>query len=56
MKGKGEAYCKLCLSPLRAHRTDLEKHMKSKAHIERENATNIKKQAKLSTFGWLNMR
>lgn len=51
MKGKGEAYCKLCLSPLRAHKTDLEKHMKSKVHIEHENATNTKKQAKLSSFG-----
>lgn len=52
MKGKGEAFCKLCLSPLRAHKTDLKKHKKSKAHIERENAANIKKQPTLSSFGW----
>lgn len=30
--GTREAYCKLCLTPLRAQKTDLEKHSKTKTH------------------------
>ncbi|CAG9793237.1 unnamed protein product [Diatraea saccharalis] len=49
--GKGEAFCKICITPLRAHKTDLEKHMKTKTHKDRELRFS-KKQAKLTSFGY----
>ncbi|KAL4713375.1 hypothetical protein ACJJTC_016843 [Scirpophaga incertulas] len=51
-QGKGEAYCKLCHAALRAHKTDLEKHAKTKTHKEREKVLNVKIQPKLSAFGY----
>lgn len=49
--GKGEAFCKLCVSPLRAHKTDLEKHMKTKTHKDKEIRFS-KTQPKLASFGY----
>ncbi|CAG5053959.1 unnamed protein product [Parnassius apollo] len=49
--GKGKAFCKLCITPLRAHKTDLEKHMKTKTHKDKELSFS-KKQPKLASFGY----
>ncbi|KAF0729628.1 Uncharacterized protein FWK35_00023426, partial [Aphis craccivora] len=40
--GKGEAYCKLCRTPLRAHKTDLIKHSSTNCHKQRANRIGIK--------------
>ena len=36
LKGKGAAFCKLCATPLRAHRTDLLKHRGTMGHQKLE--------------------
>lgn len=50
---KGEAFCKLCKTALRAHKTDLIKHAKTKMHSQRADSLNLKKQPILSSFGEL---
>lgn len=50
----GEAFCKLCRTALRAHKTDLQKHANTKSHKQRANCLDIQKQTPLSSFGKLN--
>ncbi|KAK3919987.1 Zinc finger protein 862 [Frankliniella fusca] len=38
MKGHGEAFCKLCSTSIRAHRTDLLWHRKTAKHVQKESA------------------
>lgn len=49
--GRGEAFCKLCRVPLRAHKTDLMKHVNTNTHKQRDNSLNIEKQPALPSFG-----
>ncbi|KAH0557460.1 hypothetical protein KQX54_006348 [Cotesia glomerata] len=45
--GKGEARCKYCNVPLRAHATDLKKHAKTSSHIRQAESRNRKQQPSL---------
>jgi len=51
--GRGEAFCKLCRVPLKAHKTDLMKHSNTNTHKHRANSINITKQLALSSFSKL---
>jgi len=48
---RGEAYCKLCRTALRAHKTDLIKHAKTKTHSQRADSLEVQKQPTLTSFG-----
>lgn len=50
---KGEAFCKLCRTALRAHKTDLIKHANTKMHTQRADILDVQKQPTLSSFGKL---
>jgi len=52
--GKGEAYCKLCRTPLRAHKTDLKKHATTNCHKLRASSLDVQTQPDLTSFGRLN--
>jgi len=47
---RGEAYCKLCKTALRAHKTDLMKHSKTKIHTQKANSLNVKKTTSIDEF------
>ncbi|KAK7794008.1 hypothetical protein R5R35_001971 [Gryllus longicercus] len=49
--GKGEAYCKLCATNLRAHKSDLLDHRRTKKHTTRENSLATTSRGRLDSFG-----
>ncbi|XP_011701060.1 PREDICTED: uncharacterized protein LOC105457853, partial [Wasmannia auropunctata] len=51
LAGKGEAYCKICQSTVRAHKTDLQKHLLTKAHQSKATALDTKIQKSLTVCG-----
>lgn len=51
LAGKGEAYCKICQSTVRAHKTDLQKHLLTKAHQSKATALDTKIQKSLTVYG-----
>jgi len=49
--GKGEAFCKICRVPLRAHKTDLLKHAKTITYNNKANSFDVQRQPVLASFG-----
>ena len=46
---KGEAFCKICRSQLRAQKNDLKKHANTATHRQNASTLDVNKQPKIST-------